>query len=184
MVTELELKASSTKHLSYFLRLCVQSFATHMLKNKKEFSDISINYNKFHCVKIKDKAFGYVCNNHIYFNIENIESKIRGKSVFYISSLFVSIFAHEFVHGIIDKRFFPPLKEVCFYLNKYYNKKDHIKETLPCYFSLALLGYKSVALELFKFKKKMLSQFFFLRNLSKLQLFMEEFMQQFLQKIV
>lgn len=164
MVTELELKASSTKHLSYFLRLCVQSFATQLLKNKKEFSDISI-YDKLHCVRIKeDLAFGYVCNNHIYFNIENIESKIRGKSVFYISSLLVSIFAHEFVHGIIDKRFFPPLKEVQDSLNKYYNKKDHIKETLPCYFSLALLGYKSVALELFKFKKKMLSQFFFLRN--------------------
>lgn len=162
MITELELKASSTKHLSNYLGLCVQSFATHILK--KEFSDINIDYNKFHCVKIKDKAFGYVCDNHIYFNIESIELKIRKKSIFYISSLFISIFAHEFAHNIIDKRFFPPLKEVQDSLNKYYNKEDHIKETLPCYFSLALLGYESVALELFKFKKKILSQFFLLRN--------------------
>ena len=124
------------------------------------------SYHKIHLVRLLDsKALGYTINGHVYFNIPNFEKK-RNESVYYLASLLVSVFAHESTnHDIVDYRFIPPIKEVQDQLDKHYNISNHIEETLPCYFSLALLGCKESANKLYNCGKSLiLSQYYILRD--------------------
>ena len=164
MLTEKMLQKNLTRYINHPVDLYITSLVTNLHTRPITYSECK-DLSKVHCVRIKSKALGFECNDHIYFNITRFE-KIYKTTKHYFASLLVSVFAHESAHqDIIDYNFIPPIKEVQDSLNKYYSKEEHNDETLPNYFSLALLGCKNSASEICnRGKSLLLNQYFILRD--------------------
>jgi hypothetical protein len=164
-ITEEELLNSQTKHISKPLDLYFISFGLNLTKYSYLYPNLN-NYNKIRLVRINDsRALGLTINKNIYFNIPEFEKK-RNRSIQYLASLLISVYAHESTdHDTIDYKFIPPIKEVQQQLDKYYNKNNHDEETLPCYFSLALLGCEKSCKKLYECGKNLiLNQYLLLRD--------------------
>ena len=163
-MTEEILLSSQTNHINKPLDLYFISFGLNLTKHSYLYPDCD-NYHKIHLVRINSKAIGFTVNDHIYFNIPEFENK-HNESIQYLASLLISVYAHESTnHEIIDYKFIPPIKEVQSQLDKYYDKNNHAEETLPCYFSLALLGCEKSANKLYECGKGLLlNQYYTLRD--------------------
>lgn len=164
-ITEKELLDNQTKYIEEPIKFYFIYFGLNLIERFYLYPNCK-NYNKIHLVRITDsKAIGFTVNNHIYFNIPEFENKPIN-SIQYLASLLISVYAHESTnHDIIDYRFIPPIKEVQQQLDKYYNISNHTEETLPCYFSLALLGCEKSANKLYECGKGLLlNQYILLRD--------------------
>ena len=164
MLTEEELHNSITKHINKPLDSYFISFGLNLINNPYLYSGCG-DYHNIYLVRVNSEALGFTINNKIYFNIPNFEKRCN-KSIEYLASLLVSVYAHESTdHDIIDYRFIPPIKEVQEQLDKYYSIEEQAGETLPCYFSMALLGCDASANQLYKCGKGLLlSQYYILRD--------------------
>ena len=165
IITEDILHKNITKHIKEPVIYYFISFGLNLTDNSYLYPDCK-DYHKIYLVRINNsKALGYTCNDYIYFNIPSFEKKSHETS-YYLASLLVSVFAHESTnHDIIDYRFIPPIKEVQEQLDKFYDINNHAEETLPCYFSLALLDYKKSADKLYDCGKGLLlNQYYILRD--------------------
>lgn len=163
-ITEEDLLSNQTSYINKSIKPYFVSLGLNLTERSYLYPDCN-NYHKIYLVRINNNALGFTVNDRIFFNILEFENK-SNNSIKYLASLLVSIYAHESTnHDIIDYEFVPPIKEVQQQLNKYYNKNNHNEETLPCYFSLALLGCKNSADELYKGGKGLiLNQYYILRD--------------------
>ncbi len=164
MLTEEELNKSITKHIDKPLKYYFISFGLNLTQNPYLYLDCK-DYHSIYLVRVNSEALGFTVNNKVYFNIPNFEKRYN-RSIEYLASLLVSVYAHESTdHNIIDYRFIPPIKEVQEQLDKYYDIEEHAEETLPCYFSLALLGCEKSADKLYECGKGLLlNQYYILRD--------------------
>ena len=163
IITRQVLKNYFTRVIDAPLRDYFVSLVANLTEFSYLYSSIGVEVSDIHCVRIDSKAFGFTCDGHIYFNITEFDRMCKNKKCYYIASLLVSVFAHESInHDIIDYHFLPPIKEVQDSLDKYYDKKDHARETLPCYFSMALLGHEAATDELYRHNQGLLLNIFFL----------------------
>ena len=164
IVTEEMLLNNTTKHISKPLDSYFISFGLN-LRDHSYLYPSCIDYHSIYLVRINTKAFGYSLDNKVYFNVPSFE-KMKNRSIEYLASLLVSVYAHESVnHDIIDYNFIPPIKEVQYQLDRFYNKEDHDRETLPCYFSMAMLGCEKSLNKLYECGKGLLvNQYYILRG--------------------
>jgi len=164
-ITERELLDNQIKYIKNPVKLYFIYLGLNLTERSYLYPDCK-NYNKIHLVRIiNSKAIGFTVDDHIYFNIPEFENK-PSNSIQYLASLLISVYAHESTnHDIVDYGFIPPIKEVQQQLNKYYDISNYDEETLPCYFSLALLGCENSVNELCKGGKGLiLNQYILLRD--------------------